>query len=130
MLIAGVTIENSQVKSFDTLSPKKEQYRQVSISGVNREALTISYTYRYNLKLQSLSTDKYRELFQALLTADKTDNGQITIDNIGEVRAGVIHVLEPMPNTITFDFDITTISPEPKAAHFNMIIPLSVYEAV
>ena len=132
MQVAGIELRNEQIREMKALSPSKEQYRQRSISGANIEALTISYTHRYSLKLQNLSSQQYIGLYQALLTADKTDNGQITIDCTGEIRAGIVHYVDrtSIPSTIDFDFDITTISPEPYYEYSNMIISLSVYEAV
>ena len=132
MIIAGVTIRNSQVKSLSSKAPKKEQYRQRSKSGVNREVLTLSYTHKYILSLHSLSSEKYIELYNALLTKDQLDDGQIDISGTGEIRAGLVHYSNrnDIPALVTFDFDITTINPKVFSEYSNMTIPLSVYVAV
>ena len=132
MIIAGVTIRNSQVKSLNSRSPSKVQFRQVSQDGVNREVVTLSYTHKYNLALHSLSRSKYIELYNALLAKDQLDDGQIDISGTGEIRAGLVHYASDLdiPALVTFDFDITTINPQVFAEYNNMTIPLSVYVAV
>ena len=130
--IAGIEFENNQVAELQSRSPRKTQYRSISQSGVGREALTLDYTHRYLLKLQNLPRALYIDLYEALLTADQTDNGQITIDISGEIRVGIVHIPNDvtMPSTIDFDFDITTISPDPQGEYSNLSIPLSVYVSV
>lgn len=132
MTIAGITLRNSQVISLISRSPDKEQYRQVSISGVNRSAVTISYTHKYTLNIQSLSEREYIALYNALLALDQADAGQVTITCTGEIRAGLVHypLNTTIPDTLAFDFDITSINPEPKTGYYNMSLPLSIYVAV
>ena len=132
MTIAGIEFESSQVQELEYRNPEKEQYRAISQNGTGRKAVTLSYTHKYLLKLQSISRKKYIDLYHALLTADDGDNGQITVDVEGEIRTGIVHIPNDvtMPLTMVFDFDITSISPEPYGEYCNMSIPLSVYEAV
>jgi len=132
MTIAGITLRNSQVNSLISLSPDKEQYRQRSLSGVNREALTLNYTHKYVLNLQSLSREEYIYLYNALLSLDQADAGQMTVSCESEIKSGLVHIPQgtEYPATITFDFDITSINPEPTSIYYNMSIPVSVYVAV
>ena len=132
MTIAGIEFESSQVQELEYRDPEKEQYRSISQNGVGRKAVTLSYTHKYLLKLQSISKKKYVDLYQALLTADQTDNGQITVNVEGEIRAGIVHIpnTTTMPLTMVFDFNITAISPNPQGEYCDVTIPLSVYVAV
>jgi|AntAceMinimDraft_9_1070365.scaffolds.fasta_scaffold78440_2 hypothetical protein len=132
MNIAGIEIRNSQVEKMVSRSPRKSQYRSISQSGTAREAITLDYTHRYSLTLHSLDRSEYIDLYNALLIADQTDDGQITIDITAGIRLGIVHIANniTMPSTIDFDFDITTINPEPKGEYSNLTIPLSIYVAV
>lgn len=132
MTIAGITILNSQVKSFDSKSPSKNQVTTRSISGINIEKLSLNYIHRYSLKLQSLSTNTFKTLYAALLALDQT-TGQLSIAGVaGEVISGIVHIpiTLDIPSTITFDFDLVEMDIEPFNEYYNCTIPLSVYVAV
>ena len=128
--IGGVTIDSLNISSFNTRSPKKDQSRSRSLDGLKITTVTKSYTHRYTLKLQSLSADKYRELYSELISLDTTADGKITLETKGEIRAGIVHLPFPeIPATMEFDFSMDGISPDPKV-WYNMSLPLSIFVAV
>lgn len=127
--IGGVQIRDSQVNVLDPKSPLFDTVKTRSMSGVV-ESVPLSVTHRYLLRLQSLDRDKYTELYKKLVYLESTANGKITIDMKGEIRSGLTHLAQAeIPATLTFDFDITAISPTPNL-YYDLTIPLEVYEAI
>ena len=129
IIIGGVTFKNTQIISFDSKAPTKNQERAVSLND-EIEDVTISYTHKYTLKMVSLFREKYREFYKKLIELDTTANGRIDIEIKGEIRAGIVHLSEEdIPETLRFDFDMTTINPNPKV-YYDVSLPLSIYVAV